>query len=89
MKATKLFFIYAFFAAILLFPFTASAQGSIRSGGEDLNLTTDPPPASPSGRRAITADYRERMRALIIEISRFTERVNKDFIVMTRGDSNS
>ena len=85
MKATTLFFIHAFFAASLLFPITASAQGSIRSGGQDLNLTNDPPPGSPSGSGALAADYREQMRALIIKISRFTRRVNKDFIVMTRG----
>ena len=85
MKATTSFFIHAFFAASLLFPITASAQGSIRSGGQDLNLTNDPPPGSPSGSSALAADYREQMRALIIKISRFTRRVNKDFIVMTRG----
>lgn len=85
MRSKMLFFIHAFFVASLLFMDTAAAQGSIRSGGEDLNLTNKPLATSYSGSSALAADYREQMRALIIKISRFARRVNKNFIVMTRG----
>ena len=85
MRAKILFFSHMLFAASLLCADTALAQGSVRSGGEDVKLTNKPALAEPYGRKVITADYREQMRALIIKISRFARRVDKNFIVMTRG----
>ena len=85
MKSIILLFHQAFFLTTLLYGSAVVTQERIRSGGESLDLKRQNSSSIPDGLRHRNIDYREQMRSLITKISRFARRVDKNFIVMSRG----
>ena len=70
---------------VILYSETVLAQGDIRSGGRDINAVDKPRTTERKATGGSSTIYRDQMRNLVIKISRFVRKVDKNFIVLTRG----